>query len=81
MPLRLLRTPRTRSLAEDNQAEQLRGKNADIWGLIFTELQSKLHALTITKVKSHTDGNRAYHRQIPFWQIARNELADLAADV
>ena len=65
-------------MEEGGRQKHLKGKNVDLWKLIFDELETKACLLTGTKAKSHIDGVKAYHRQMPDLQIALNELADVA---
>ena len=74
------------------RASNLKGVNKDLWRLIYDEIdytagsgnltcKSGTGVLTITKIKSHSDGRHIYCRQAPIWQIGVNDVADKAADI
>ena len=57
----------------------LRGKNDDLWKLIYQELNEKELRPTLINVKSHLSDRQHFFRQAPLWQVILNELADDAA--
>lgn len=65
-----------------NHRNHRRGRNRDIWRLLYEELDKKTgtRILTITKVKSHIVGVQANCRLTPVWQTLLNDLTDFAAD-
>lgn len=67
----------------DNRHKHRRGKNRNIWRLLYDEVDSKLGAgiRTVAKVQSHIKGGQVYHRGAPRWQIGLKDLAYFAADI
>lgn len=56
-----------------------RGKNGDIWSLIYSEVDAKDHTPSMQKVKSHSTVPQILSSASPDWHSRLNELADLAA--
>lgn len=67
-------------MMEGNRLRRLKGKNLNLWRLIYQELDTKDRNLFLIKVKSHIHWTQLYHNQSTSWQIGLNELVDAATD-